>query len=317
MPYKILLLNPSHPVLQKKLTAAGFVCHENFTDSKEEIEQIIHQYDGVILRSRINIDKTIIDKGTKLKFVAREGVGVEHIAVEYAEQQGVKVITSPEGSRDTVGEHALGMLLALLNNLVRADTQIRKGIWEREGNRGIEIKGKTVGIVGYGNMGQSFAKKISGFEANVIAYDKFKTGFGDDFVKEVTLEQLFAEADILSIHIPFQEGNFHFVDGSFLANFKKDIFVVNTARGLVLNTADLVEKMKTGKVRGAALDVLEYEEQSFDSWNFSDLPAPFHYLIKAENVVLAPHIAGWSFESKQGHAQVLAKKIIDQFPIEE
>jgi D-3-phosphoglycerate dehydrogenase len=313
MNFKILLLNPSHPILKKKLTKAGFICHENFTDTKAQIEEIVQEYDGIILRSRINIDKTIIDNGKRLKFVAREGVGVEHIAVEYAEKQGISVITSPEGSRDTVGEHALGMLLALLNNLVRADVQIRKGKWEREANRGIEIKGKTVGILGYGNMGQSFAKKISGFEAKVIAYDKFKKDYGDEFAEEVSLEKLFAEADILSIHIPYQEGNYHFVNGDFLANFKKDIFIVNTARGLVLNTADLVDKMKSGQVRGAALDVLEYEEQSFDSWNFEDLPAPFHYLVEAENVVLAPHIAGWSFESKEGHARVLAEKIKKQW----
>lgn len=313
MPFKILLLNPSHPILKEKLTTAGFVCHENFTDSKAQIETIVHNYDGVILRSRINIDEAIIDKGKKLKFIAREGVGIEHISVRYAEQQGVSVITSPEGSRDTVGEHALGMLLALLNNLVRADTQIRQGKWERESNRGIEIKGKTVGILGYGNMGQSFAKKISGFEAKVIAYDKFKTGFGDQFTQEVTLKKLFAETDILSIHIPYQEGNFHFIDSEFLGSFKKDIFLINTARGLVLNTADLVEKLKNRKVRGAALDVLEYEEQSFESWNFADLPAPYHYLIQAENVILAPHIAGWSFESKEGHARVLSEKIIERW----
>ncbi|MFT4761825.1 MAG: D-3-phosphoglycerate dehydrogenase [Saprospiraceae bacterium] len=316
MSFKILLLNPSHPVLQEKLMEAGFICVENFTDSKEQIEAIVHEYDGVILRSRINIDEAIVNKGKRLKFVAREGVGIEHIAVKYAKQQGIKVITSPEGSRDTVGEHALGMLLALLNNLVRADQQIRQGKWERESNRGIEIKGKTVGILGYGNMGRSFAKKISGFEANVIAYDKFKTGYGDKFATEASLETLFAEADILSIHIPYQEGNFHFIDGAFLTNFKKDIFVVNTARGLVLNTADLVEKMKAGQVRGAALDVLEYEEQSFDSWNFEELPTAFHYLVKAENVVLAPHIAGWSFESKEGHARVLAEKIISRWKVD-
>ena len=313
MSLKILLLNPSHPILQEKLKKAGFHCEENFTDSKSKIESIIHQYDGIVLRSRINIDEAILDKGINLKFVAREGVGIEHIAVDYAKKKGIQVITSPEGSRDTVGEHALGMLLCLLNNLNRADDEIRRGIWKRERNRGIEIKGKTVGILGYGNMGQSFAKKISGFDATVIAYDKYKSHYENKFARAVSLETLFEETDILSIHIPFMASNHHFINDAFIKHFKKDIFVVNTARGLVLNTADLVENMKTGKVRGAALDVLEYEEQSFDSWNFEDLPDPFHFLIQSKKVVLAPHIAGWSFESKEGHAQVLAEKIIERF----
>ena len=307
---KILLLNPSHPILQQLLKKAGFVCVENFSDDKTTIESIVNNYNGIVLRSRINIDQAILNAGDHLSFVAREGAGLEHIDLNYAKEKGIKIISTPAGSRDTVGEHALGMLLALMNNLCRADQQIRTGVWDREGNRGIEIKGKTVGIIGYGNMGASFARKISGFDANVIAYDKFKSNYGDAFATAVDLETLQREADIISLHIPYLPENIHFINDNFLSSCKKDLFIVNTARGLVLNTEDLVKHLQSGKVKGAALDVIEYEEQSFDSWNFDNLPAPFQYLINAPNVVLAPHIAGWSFESKENHARILAQKII-------
>jgi D-3-phosphoglycerate dehydrogenase / 2-oxoglutarate reductase len=200
----------------------------------------------------------------------------------------------------------MGLLLSLLNNLSRADRQIRQGQWVREGNRGVELKGKTVGILGYGNMGSAFARKLQGFEARVIAYDKFKTGYGDAFAQEVSLEQLWQEADILSIHIPYSASNHYFIDEAFLARFRKPIYLLNTARGLVLKTSALVGALRSGRVPGAALDVLEYEETSFDEIHAGEhMP----YLLQADNVVLSPHIAGWSFESKRGHAEVLAEKI--------
>jgi len=310
---KILFIDRSHPGLPERLEALGYACHFHFATPRAELEQLLPEFFGIVMRSRISIDKEFIDKKGDLQFIAREGVGVEHIDVEYAESQSVQVLNSPEGSRDTVGEHALGLLLALLNNIPRADRQVRQGKWIREANRGIEIKSKTVGIIGYGNMGSSFAKKISGFDANVIAYDKFKTNYGDAYAKAVDLETIFAESDIVSLHIPYLPENHHFVDHTFLQSFRKNIFVVNTARGLVLNTADLVKNMQSGKVLGAALDVLEYEETSFEGMQSEKLPAPFHYLAKAENVVLAPHIAGWSYESKEKHGQVLAEKIEQLF----
>lgn len=310
---KILFIDRSHPYLPQRLTELGFLCETAYDLSKAAIEDKLPEYFGVILRSRINIDSEFINANTDLAFVAREGVGVEHIDVDYAESKGIRVIISPEGSRDTVGEHALGLLLCLLNNLSRADAQVRRGEWIREGNRAIEIKGKTVGILGYGNMGSAFAQRLAGFNARVIAYDKYKEDYGDTYAKAVSLDTLFTETDILSIHIPYDEINHHFINDDFLNSFQKPVFVVNTARGLVLNTADLVQHMKVGKVRGAALDVLEYEESSFEQIAFNDLPAPFQYLRQAENVVLSPHIAGWSFESKLGHGQVLAGKIEDLF----
>lgn len=307
---KILFINQSHPVLTDHLEAFGYECVLNLTDDKATIEKTIDQYIGIVIRSRINIDKTLIDKAINLKFIGREGAGVEHIDVDYAERKGIKVLTTPAGSRDAVGEHALGMLLGLIHHLSRADRQVRNGQWIREGNRGVEVKGKTVGIIGYGNMGQSFARKISGFETKVLAYDKFKTNYGDRFAEEASLEELFTEADIISLHIPFLKENYHFVNDVFINNFKKNIYIVNTARGTVLNTKDLVKNLKSGKVLGAALDVLEYEESTFQFMDLTEMPPPFKYLIQADNVVLAPHIAGWSVESKKGHSSLLAQQII-------
>jgi D-3-phosphoglycerate dehydrogenase len=310
---KVLFINKAHPVLENRLSALGFICETDVTSTKEEIESRLEQYFGVVIRSRISVDKTFLERGANLAFIAREGVGTEHIDLEYAALKGIEVITSPEGSRDAVGEHTLGLLLALMANLAKGDREIRKGSWLREENRAYEIKGKTVGIVGYGNMGRAFAQRLKGFEAKVIAYDKYLENYGDENAEAVSLETLFEKSDIVSLHIPYMPQNHHFVDGKFLGNCKKDIFIVNTARGLVLDTAALVDNLKSGHVKGVALDVIEYEELSFEFLNFDSLPKPFHYLKQAENTVLSPHIGGWSFESKEGHARVLAGKIEAQF----
>lgn len=306
---KILFLNQAHPFLENHLSALGYHCVQDYETPKEELANQLPNYIGIVMRSRFNIDASFLKHGSHLKFIAREGVGIEHIDVTFAEKKGIKVITSPEGSMDTVAETTMGLLLCLLNNLAKADLEVKKGQWLREPNRGIEIKGKTVGLLGYGNMGKAVAQRLQGFGCEVIAYDKYKKDYSDAFAKEVSLEQLFEKTDILSLHIFFESSNFHFINDAFLQNFKKAIFIVNTARGLVLNTEDLVKNMKSGKVRGAALDVLEYEETSFENFSFENLPAPFQYLIESKKVVLSPHIAGWSFESKEGHARVLAKKI--------
>lgn len=312
-PKKILLIDQPHPFLEAQLTAIGFSCLPMYQASREEIFDILPECFGVVMRSRFKADKNFIDRGIHLKFIAREGVGLDHIDIHYAELKGIQILYSPEGSRDTVAEHALGMLLMLLNKLALADRQVRSGEWIREGNRGVEIKGKTIGIIGYGNMGSALAQRLKGFEANVMAYDKFKFGYADEHAKEVRLETVFEESDIISLHIPYTEENHYFADDAFLSKFKKNIYLVNTARGMVLNTADLVKHLQSGKVRGAALDVLEYEETSFNYLDFKNLPEPFQYLVNADNVVLSPHIAGWSVESKFGHAKVLAEKIIKRF----
>ena len=310
MTKKILFLDKAHPVLEKKLVALGFDCEYDLTSTKEDIKSKLPDYEGIVMRSRITLDNDFIDCGLHLRFIAREGVGVEHIPVEYAQSQGVKILTSPEGSRDTVAEHTIGMLLMLLNNLAKANYQVKNGKWEREKNRSTELMGKTVGIIGYGNMGTSFAKRLSGFGVEVLAYDKYKKNYGDNYAKEVSLNEIFSKADVVSLHIPFMESNYHFVDELFIENFNKEIFIINTARGLVLKTSALVKYLKSGKIKGAALDVIEYEDQSFDKFNLDKLPDDFKHLQKAENVILAPHIAGWSFESKRKHGEVLAKKIM-------
>lgn len=310
---RILFINKAHPVLQDLLTEAGHECVEAYKESKEEIESGLSAYDGVVLRSRINVDRQFIDAGTQLRFIAREGIGLEHIDTAYAEAKGIKVFNAPEGSRDAVGENAIGMLLNLMNNISRADRQVRAGIWSREENRAVELKGKTIGIIGYGNTGSAFAQKISGFEVKCLAYDKYKTKYGDAYAEEASLDRIYAEADVVTVHIPYENDNHYFVNTEFLASFRKNIFLLNTARGLVLKTAALTAALKSGKVRGAGLDVLEYEESSFAEVDFTNLPEPFQYLCKADNVVLAPHIAGWSFESKRKHGEVLAAKILKAF----
>jgi len=306
---KILFTNPGiHPHLAENLEKAGFECHFDYKTPKEDLD--LQAYTGVVMKSRFNADKAFFDKAPNLKFLARVGVGYEHIDRTYAKSKGIPVLLSPEGSMDAVGEHAIGMILSLFNKLNKADREIRAGQWLREPNRGIELKGKTVGIIGYGNMGQSIAKKLSGFEAKAIAYDKYKTGFGDAFAKEVDLDTLFQESDLISIHIYYNTANHYFINKEFLAKFKKPIYVINTARGLVLNTADLVEAMQASKVLGAGLDVLEYEKQSFETFTSEHLPAPYSYLLAADNVILSPHIAGWTQESKLGHARTLVRKIL-------
>lgn len=307
---KILFIDSNHPLLHETLEKAGYTCDLNYTWTKEEIIDNIHLYDGIVIRSKIKITKEIIDKAVKLKFIARAGAGMENIDVLYAESKGIKCLHAPEGNRDGVGEHALGMLLGLFNNLCKADKEVRERKWIREGNRGVALSGKTVGIIGFGNMGSAFAERLKGFGVKVLAYDKFKKGFGNDFVIESTLEKMFAEANVLSLHTPITEETQYMINDAFINKFQKNIYIINTARGKCLNTADLVKNLRSGKVLGACLDVLEYEAVSFENLDVSNLPEPFQYLIKSDKVVLSPHIAGWTFESHMKIAKVLAEKIM-------
>lgn len=306
---RILLIDRPHAFLIEALQSWGAEISLHYETPREEVLRLLPDFDGVVMRSRLRADAAFLRQGSRLRFLAREGVGVEHIDLDCAARLGIKVITSPEGSRNTVAEHTLGLLLSLMNHLARADRQVRQGEWLREPNRGYEIFGKTVGILGYGNMGSAFAQRLAGFGCRVIAYDKYKTGYGDAFAEAVDLPTLQQESDILSLHIPYMPSNHYFVNDAFLSAFPKNIFLVNTARGTVLETESLVRHLQNGHVLGAALDVLEYEETSFEFLNFPALPADFQYLRQSENVVFSPHIAGWSFESKLGHAQVLAEKI--------
>lgn len=307
---RILFIDSNHPILHQELQKAGFTCDLQYEWSKEKVMQELHNYMGVVIRSRFKLDKEFLDKGPNLRFIARAGAGMENIDVPYAHKLGIHCLHAPEGNRDAVGEHAIGMLLMLLNNLNRADREVREGIWIREGNRGREIQGKTIGIIGYGNMGSAFAKRLKGFDCKVLAYDKYKKDFSDDYAKEATMQELFEQADIISLHLPLTEETHYLANGYFFKKFKKNIYLINTARGKNVNTEELVEQIKAGKVLGACLDVLEYESVSFEALDASKLPEPFKYLIKSDKVVLTPHIAGWTFESHEKIAQVLVRKIL-------
>lgn len=307
---KILCIDSNHEVLHETLISSGFQCDLFWNKSKEELIQLIPNYDGIVIRSKFKITKDIIDTAPNLKCIGRVGAGMENIDVNYAQSKGIICVSAPEGNRDAVGEHALGMLLMLLNNLKRADNEVRQGIWKRAENRGYEIKGKTIGIIGYGNMGSEFAKRLQGFGCTILAHDTVKTNFGNEFIKESTLDQIFEEADIVSIHLPLTPETDYYINDTFISSFKKNIYVINSARGKCLNTTDLVKHLKTGKVLGACLDVLEYESTSFENIDVTALPEPMQYLLKSEQVILTPHIAGWTHESNYKMSKVIAQKMI-------
>ncbi|MCB0466883.1 MAG: 2-hydroxyacid dehydrogenase [Aequorivita sp.] len=317
---KILHLDSNHPLLMKMLAEAGFSNEENYKASKSEIEEIISNYDGIVIRSRFNIDKQFLDVAKNLKFIARVGAGLESIDTEYAEKLGVKLIAAPEGNRNAVGEHALGMLLSLFNNLNKADREVKNGLWNREPNRGIELDGKTVGIIGYGNMGKAFAKKLKGFDCEVICYD-IKENVGDENAAQVALNELQQKIDVLSLHTPWTPMTDKMINAEFINSFFKPFWLINTARGKSVVTADLVSALKSGKILGAGLDVLEFEKLSFETLFHSgversrndSLPNSLKELFALDNVILSPHIAGWTVESKEKLATVIAEKIIKSF----
>ena len=323
---KILHLDTNHPLLIEQLSKLGCTNHEDYTSSKKEIEQKIHDYDGIVIRSRFDIDKQFLDKATNLKFIGRVGAGLESIDIDYAEKKGVFLISAPEGNRNAVAEHALGMLLSLMNNLNHADKEVKGGEWNRESNRGEELDGKTIGLIGYGNMGKAFAKKLRGFDVEVLCHD-IKDGLADENANQVSLKELQKKADVLSLHTPLTDLTKDMVDAEFINDFEKSFYFINTARGKSVVTEDLVKALDTGKVKGAGLDVLEYEKSSFEKlfkvetskykWmrkgNKVKLPEAFEYLIQSDNVIMTPHIAGWTKESKEKLAQTIVDKIKAQF----
>lgn len=309
---KILHLDINHPLLIQQLNDLGFKNDKDYTSPKDTIENIIATYDGIVIRSRFTIDKQFLDAASNLKFIGRVGAGLENIDCEYAKKKGVYLISAPEGNSNAVGEHTLGMILSLFNKLNKADQEVRNGIWKREENRGIELDGKTVGIIGYGNMGKAFAKKLKGFEVEVICHD-IKEQVGDENCKQVSLKELQEKSDLLSLHTPQTDLTINMINSEFINSFKKPFWLFNTARGKSVVTKDLVNALKSGKILGAGLDVLEYEKTSFESLFNSNLPEPFQYLIESENVLLTPHVAGWTLESKEKLAQTIVDKIKAQF----
>ncbi len=305
---KILHIDSNHPLLWEQLQQAGFQNEADFTSSKQEVEAKIENYHGIVIRSRFKIDKTFLDKATNLQFIARVGAGLESIDCDYATAKGIHLIAAPEGNANAVGEHAIGMLLSLFNNLNKANNEVKSGQWKREANRGHELEGKTIGIIGYGNMGKSFAKKLRGFDVTVLCLD-ILPNMGDSNATQVSLSELQERADVLSLHTPWTPETDKMINADFINQFKKTFWLINTARGNSVVTADLVEALKSGKILGAGLDVLEYEKLSFETLFEGEKPAAFEYLLQAENVLLTPHIAGWTFESHQKLAQTIVDKI--------
>ncbi|CAA0150868.1 2-hydroxyacid dehydrogenase [Tenacibaculum maritimum] len=310
---KILHLDTNHPLLLDQLIELGAVNHEDYTSSKKEIESKIHLYDGLIIRSRFTIDRSFLDKASNLKFIGRVGAGLENIDCEYATKKSIELISAPEGNRNAVGEHTLAMLLSLFNKLNKADREVREGKWFREANRGIELDGKTVGLIGYGNMGKAFAKKLQGFDVNVICYD-IKQNVGDENCAQVSLSELQKRSDILSLHTPQTSLTINMVNEAFISQFTKPFWLLNTARGKSVVTTDLVSAIKSGKILGAGLDVLEYEKKSFENlFTNTKMPNAFQYLVKSEKVIFSPHVAGWTIESKEKLAQTIVDKIKIKF----
>jgi D-3-phosphoglycerate dehydrogenase len=307
---KVLHLDKNHPLLINQLSELGFTNDEDYTSPKAKIEQIIEDYDGIVIRSRFPIDKSFLDNAKNLKFIGRVGAGLENIDVEYAKAKGIKLFNAPEGNRDAVAEHTLGLFLSLMNRFFIAHNEVTNGTWLREENRGEEIMNRTVGIIGYGYMGKAFAKRLQGFGCKVICYD-IKDNVGDEYATQVSLQTFFEKTELLSFHLPLTPLTNQMVNAEFLNRFKHKLWLVNTARGKIINTEDLVTALKNGKVKGAGLDVLEYEKTSFENLfaNQDEMPEAFKTLIDMENVILTPHIGGWTIESKKKLAQTIVDKI--------
>ena len=306
---RILHLDTNHPLMLQQLRQAGFENVEDYSSPKEEIEQRIDQFDGLILRSRFPIDRNFLEKASRLKFIGRVGAGLENIDQDAAQELGIELIKAPEGNANAVGEHNLGMLLMLLNRLQITDREVRNGLWLREENRGIELDSLTVGLIGYGYMGKAFAKKLKGFECRVICHD-IVPDVGDEHAEQVSLELLKKEADVISLHVPLTDQTQGMINSQFLNSLSKPIWLLNTARGRCVVTADLIRALDSGQVLGAGLDVLEYEKKSFESLFENGIPDAFQALLDHPNVVLSPHVAGWTRESKVKLAQTIVNKIL-------
>ena len=304
MSNKILIVDDLHPAFKLAAEDMGFEVNDLPLIKKEEVLKILPNYIGLAIRTKFRVDEEVMNAAPNLKFVARAGAGMDNIDVAIANKRNIQLINAPEGNCDAVGEHAIGLLLSLMNNFRKADIEIRNQIWDREGNRGYELKGKTVGIIGYGHMGQSFAKKLKGFEVTVIAYDKYKTGFSDEFVREVSMEEIVKFSDVLSLHIPLTNETKQMVNDEYLLHFRKPIFILNTARGEIVNTKAVLNAIEKGKILGAGLDVLEVEKfPKLVEQNF------YQDLIQNGKVILTPHVGGWTFDSYRKISEVLAVKL--------
>lgn len=312
---KVAFLDIIHPELKEGLGLLGFKCVDLSSVSEEKINSTISEYEGVVVRSRFPLDRDFLCKAKKLEFIARSGAGLENIDIAYCKENKIELFNAPEGNRNAVAEHALGMLLSLFNKLCQGNAEIRQGKWNRELNRGVELEGKTVGIIGFGNTGSAFAKKLRGFDVRILAYDKYRMGFGDSTVKEVGMEEVFEKADVVSLHIPQSSETISLVDSEFISSFRKSFYLLNLSRGRIVNSEALVKGLDENKILGACLDVLEYEKSSFETL-FSDvnsIPESFKYLIKSNKVLLSPHVGGWTVESYRKLSSVLLNKIKNHY----
>lgn len=305
---KVLITEVVHPVLQTELTDFGFECLHLEKATYTDVLAIIDQFTGLVVRSKIKVDRELIDKAQKLRFIGRTGSGMELIDIDYAQQKKITCLNSPEGNRESVAEHATGMLLSLLHNIGKSDAELRRGEWKRLQNTGTELMGKTVGIIGFGNTGTAFAKRLQSFGVKILAYDKYKKGYKQKGVKESSLETIFQQADVLSLHIPLNSETHYWIGKRFLEQFAKPIYLINTSRGAIINIREVLECLETGRLKGLALDVFENEELSSFSSNEYKW---YEHLCKKQNVVITPHIAGVTHEATYKLAQVLAQKIID------
>lgn len=308
---RVLITDNAHPVLSERIEAAGYGCHVMEPCDYDSVLAAVQDYDALVVRSKIVIDRNFIDHASHLCCIGRVGAGMETIDVDYAERRGIRCLNSPEGNRDAVGEHAVGLLLALFDNIARADSEVRQGLWQREANRGLEVQGHTIGIIGFGNMGGAFAKRLQGFGCEIVAYDKYKpSGYAPRYVREVTLAELQSCADVVSLHVPLTDETHYLFGDNFVAGMGKPFYLINTSRGAVVDTAALVRAMQGGSVLGAALDVIEYEDMTKDGMGGAAVPEPLRWLRASKRTVLTPHVAGWTVESKYKLAAVLADKII-------
>jgi D-3-phosphoglycerate dehydrogenase len=313
MSRKVLITDKVHPLLINGLKAAGFEVNYDTSVDNQVLDQIIDQYDGLVINSKIIMNKERIDKGKKLLFIGRLGSGLEIIDVNYAKRKSIKVFNSPEGNSNAVAEHEMAMLLCLLNNIVNADREVRNFSWQREANRGTELRGKTIGIIGMGHTGVSFAEKLSPWRLNVICYDKYRKRFPSTlrFVNKTDLNTVLAESDIISLHLPLTEETRFMVDEKFLSQCKDKVIISNTSRGQIVDTKALIQGLETGKISGACLDVFENEKPETFSTDEAEM---YNQLYQMKQVILTPHIAGWTHESLELIAKVLLDKILAGIP---
>jgi len=307
----VLFIDIVHPILQERLTNAGFSCIDATHLNQQEIIKEYSNANGLVIRSRFKMDESFLHHFNDLQFIARSGAGMENIDIDYCAKNNITLHNAPEGNRNAVGEHALGMLLSLFNRLHLADREVRDGKWDREGNRGIELDGKTVGIIGYGNNGAAFAKKLRGFDVEILVHDKYKTNFGDEYITESSLDDIYKNCDVVSFHIPQNEETMYYANEVFFTSFEKNVFLINLSRGKIVQTSALVNAMKNGKVLGACLDVLEYEKTSFESFFEQEMNDDFKYILNSDKVILSPHVGGWTVESYFKLSNVLADKILN------